>query len=48
MPEATIQSEQPELKDDSLEFEAVELPENFEPDLEIQQLIKMSLDDSSG
>jgi len=49
MPEATVQSvKPPELEDDPLEFEAAELPEAFEPDLEIQQLIKMSLDDSSG
>jgi hypothetical protein len=39
--------EQPELKDDPLEFEAAELPAVFKPDLEIQQLIKMSLENSS-
>lgn len=37
----------PEAAEELVEFEAVELPEGYEPNLEIQQLINASLEESS-
>ena len=43
----TKRIEQSELENDSFQFEVDELPEDFEPDPEIQDLIRMSLENDN-